>query len=239
MSYASSLFAYGFNINHKYQLCKILKNYVTLNSKVLAIGDGLNDFMMLKEADLSVGIYSREILQVRNTCDVIVTKFSQIVDLILVHGSWNLHRMVNISFYSIYANVLLIFPIFVYQSEIEIGSAFYYQNHLQLVIKIFIINLSILLINCFDQYIERPLIGINTLLYNENFISKKEYLLMFIKTFVKAFVDSYVIYYSAVMSMRTNINIIGENIDINIFAEIIFITSFIVIYLSVNKINNI
>jgi magnesium-transporting ATPase (P-type) len=234
LSFASSLFGYQFNINNKYQLCKLIKNYVTLNSKVLAIGDGLNDFMMLKEADLSIGIYSREIFQVRNTCDIIVTKFSQIVDLILVHGSWNLHRLIKISFFSIYANVLIIFPIFVYQSEITIDSAFFYLNRWQLVLKLLIINLSILLIICFDHYVERPLIGINTMLYNENFIEKGEYYKMFIKACMKGIIDAIIIIYNVMLNCRTNINIIGETIDINIFAETIFITSFIIIFLEVS-----
>jgi len=199
----------------------------------LAIGDGLNDFMMLKEADLSIGIYSREIFQVRNTCDIIVTKFSQIVDLILVHGSWNLHRLIKISFFSIYANVLIIFPIFVYQSEITIDSAFFYLNRWQLVLKLLIINLSILLIICFDHYVERPLIGINTMLYNENFIEKGEYYKMFIKACMKGIIDAIIIIYNVMLNCRTNINIIGETIDINIFAETIFITSFIIIFLEV------
>ena len=235
LSFASSLFAYQFNINNKYQLCKILKKFVTLNSKVLAIGDGLNDYMMLKEADLSVGIYSKEILQLRDNCDVIVTKFSQIVELILVHGSWNLHRLINISFFSIYANMLIIFPIFVYQAQISIDSAFYYQNHLQLVLKLLVINMSILLINCFDQFIERPLLGINKMLYSKNFFSQNEYYLMFLKTFAKAIFESFVILYTILYSCSHNINIIGETIDINILAETIFFTSYIVIFLQVRS----
>mgnify|MGYP001571969549 CR=1 FL=1 len=130
LSYATSLFAFEFNVNNKYQLCKIVKQFVTMNSKVLAIGDGLNDFMMLKEADLSIGIFSKEILQVKNTCDVIVSKFNQIVDLILVHGSWNLNRFYNIAFFSIYMNFVIILPVFIYQSEIAIDSAFFYYDSL-------------------------------------------------------------------------------------------------------------
>ena len=58
LSYTTCLFAYNFTATNKLQLCKMLKKFVTKNSKVLAIGDGLNDFMMLKEADVSVGILS-------------------------------------------------------------------------------------------------------------------------------------------------------------------------------------
>lgn len=233
LSYATSLFGYEFNVNNKYQLCKIVKNFITVNSKVLAIGDGLNDFMMLKEADLSVGIFSKEILQVRNTCDVIVSKFHQIVDLILVHGSWNLNRFYNISFFSVYMNVVIILPIFIYQSEIAIDSAFFYLDSLQLILKIFILNLSVAIIFCNDQYVERPLIGINSNLYNENFNSNNEKLLLFIKYIVMGVLDSFIIYFIAVLTLRENLNNIGETIDIAILGETIFINCFFVIFIKV------
>jgi len=103
----------------------MLRRFVTKNSKVLAIGDGLNDFMMLKEADVSVGILSNEILQVRNTCDIIVTRFSQIVDLILVHGTWNIKRLNSICFFSIYCNTFIMFGLFLRQNDNMLGATLY------------------------------------------------------------------------------------------------------------------
>lgn len=233
LSYVTNLLAYEFSVNHKYQLCKLVKQFVTMNSKVLAIGDGLNDFMMLKEADLSIGIYSNEILQVKNTCDIIVTKFSQIVDLILVHGSWNLNRFINIAFFSIYSNMLIILPIFIYQSDISVDSSYYYDDSIQLILKIFIINCAIMVIFCFDQYVERPLIGINPLLYNQNFMTKNEILLLFLKFCLISIIDSLVVYYSSFYNLRTNITSKGYSGDIYIFGQFIFINSYIIIFIKV------
>lgn len=102
LSYCTSLLAYQFSPNNKFVLCQMIKNYCSKNSRLLAVGDGFNDFSMLREADLSIGILSREILQVRNTCDVIVSNFSQIVDLILVHGTWNYRKILKIGLIFIY-----------------------------------------------------------------------------------------------------------------------------------------
>jgi magnesium-transporting ATPase (P-type) len=74
LTYTTNLVAFSFSLNNKYLLCKTVRQFITRESKVLAISDGLNDFMMLKEADLSIGIRSREILQISNTCDIIVSK---------------------------------------------------------------------------------------------------------------------------------------------------------------------
>jgi len=131
LSYTTSLFAYSFSPQNKYMMCRTVKNFLTKisNSKVLAVGDGLNDFMMLKEADLSIGIRSKEILQVRNTCDIIVSRFSQITDLILVHGTWNYDRIINIILFSSYANLVIIFPFFYHFGSNKIESAFIEINY--------------------------------------------------------------------------------------------------------------
>ena len=85
LTYCTNLLAYKFTPNNKFILCQMIKNYCTKNSRLLAVGDCFNDFSMLREADLSIGIVSKEILQLRNTCAAIVSSFSQIVHLILVH----------------------------------------------------------------------------------------------------------------------------------------------------------
>ncbi len=78
------------------------KNYCSKNSRLLAVRDGFNGFSMLREADLSIGIISKEILQVRNACDALVSNFSQIEYLILVHETWNYKKILKIALLSFY-----------------------------------------------------------------------------------------------------------------------------------------
>ena len=98
----------------------------------------------------------------RNTCDVIVSRFSQIVDLILVHGTWNFWRLFKIALFSFYANFLIIFPIFVHQNVDPIGAHFYFDNYGKLTLDILIINLFIIIVFIFDQPVERTLLSINS-----------------------------------------------------------------------------
>jgi phospholipid-translocating ATPase len=229
LSYATNLFAYSFNSTNKFMLCQTVKKFVTKNSKVLAIGDGLNDFMMLKEADLSIGIRSWEILQVRNTCDVIVSKFPQIVDLILVHGTWNFQRLYRICLTSFYANFFIIFPLFLHQNANNIGSSFFEINYTKLTLDILIINLSIILAHCFDNPVERPLIGLNSNVYLENFIDKKQILLDFSQSLAKAIVDSFIVYFCFYI-IRNPLNVLGENIDGCLLGHMILYTAYATIY---------
>ena len=216
LSYTPCLLAYSFTPDNKFRLCQIVKNFLTKNSKVLAIGDGLNDFMMLKEADLSVGIRSKEILQVRNCCDVIVSKFPQIVDLILVHGTWNIQRIYSIFLFNFYANLAILFPFFLQQFKITVGSSFFDVEYLSFSISILIINFTILLVFCLDQYVDRSFIGINSTIYTQNVKTKTEIILEFGKNFTFAFIDSFLIYVSYVLLLNP-LNILGENMDISVF----------------------
>lgn len=230
LAYTSNLFGYSFTPNNKFKLCQTLKQFVTKNSKVLAIGDGLNDFMMLLEADVSVGIRSKEILQVKTSCDVIVNKFPQIVDLILVHGTWNLKRLHSICMFTVYANFLIIFPFFLHQNSNPLGLSFFESNFIKLILDIVIINLTIIICFCFDQNMERSLIGLNPALYLNNFNDKYISLYTFFKSLSKGIIDSCIVYYGYKMCLVYSSNLIGQNIDVTLFMYIIGYSSYIIIY---------
>jgi magnesium-transporting ATPase (P-type) len=229
LTYTTNLVAFSFSPNNKYLLCKTVKQFITRDSKVLAIGDGLNDFMMLKEADLSIGIRSREILQVSNTCDIIVSKFPQIVDLILVQGTWNLDRMYNICFFSIYANLIILLPFFYEQFNITIGSSFLNVDYLKFTLDILIIDLFIIFVICFDQSIERPLIGLNSTVYQLNVKKNYDILINLIVHLSRAIVDSLIIFYFFYPNTNTMANILGDTIDASIYGNVINYTCYTVI----------
>ena len=195
LSYCTCLLAYQFTPNDKFQLCQMIKMYCCKNSKVLSVGDGFNDFTMLKEADLSIGIRSREILQVRNTCDIIVTQFSQIVDLILVHGTWNFWKIRFIANLSFYSNFIITIPIFLHQNTNEIGSSFYIETYGKFALDILVINLFVIFTFSFDVPVERTLISLNINVYKSNFYNKKIIMFEFGLELIRALSDSIVLYF--------------------------------------------
>jgi len=231
LSYTTSLFAYSFSPQNKFMLCRTVKNFLTKisNSKVLAVGDGLNDFMMLKEADLSIGIRSKEILQVRNTCDIIVSRFSQITDLILVHGTWNYDRIIKIIFFSAYANTLIMFPFFLHQSLFRFAAVFLEIDYLKLNLDIVLINLAIVIIFCLNMNIERALIGLNPNVYFENFKDEKNFLKKFWKILSFAIFDASLIYFLSYHMLKPSVNLIGQNLDNSMFGCFINYACYILI----------
>lgn len=231
LSYTKGFFGYNFSPNDKFRLTKVMQDYVTHNSKLLAIGDGLNDLMMLKEADLSIGIRSREILQVKNTCDIIVSSFTQITDLILVHGTWNLHRITTIAVFSIYACTVIIFPYFIENRALDFGSCFPGTSYLTLMLQLLVINISIIIIICFDQNVERSVIGVSPKVYSENYTTKYDHYYKFTLELVKGIFDSLIIYYGINYSMTNPINSLGESADKLLIETTITFSAYMIIYL--------
>ena len=237
LSYCTYLLGYDFSPNNKLVLCQMIKNYSSKNSRLLATGDGFNDFSMLREADLSVGILSREILQVRNTCDVIVSNFSQIVDLILVHGTWNYKKILKIALLSFYLHFLLLFPKLFYLNENFNGFSFYDGYNLIFSLNIFVLNLFILLMITFDVPIERALVTLNLNVFRDNIYDNSRMIFLFGIQAIKSLVDSALIYFINKRKTENCINIIGENIDIESFGNQILYCSYALIIVKVLTLN--
>ena len=229
LSYCTSLLAYQFSPNNKFVLCQMIKNYCSKNSQLLAVGDGFNDFSMLKEADLSIGILSREILQVRNTCDVIVNNFSQIVDLILVHGTWNYLKILKIGLVSFYLHFLLLFPKAIYLNDNLYGFCFYSENNLIFVLNVLILNLFVLFMITFDLPIERALITLNVNVYRENIYNSNSMIFKFGIELLKAFIDSIILFFTNKQVAKISCNLEGENVDLSTLGSSILNSSYILI----------
>ena len=237
LSYCTYLLAYQFSPNNKLVLCQMIKNYCSKNSRLLAVGDGFNDFSMLREADLSIGILSREILQVRNTCDVIVSNFSQIVDLILVHGTLNYKKILKIGLLSFYMHFLLLIPKLFYLNENFNGLCFYDGNNLIFILNILVLNIFVLLMVTFDIPVERALITLNMNVFKDNIYDNNRMIFLFGIEALKALVDSSLVYFLNKNMSINSLNIIGENIDTTLFGSQILYGSYALIIIKVIALN--
>ena len=237
LSFCTSLLAYNFSPNNKLVLCQMIENYCSKNSKLLAAGDGFNDFSMLREADLSVGILSREILQVRNTCDVIVSNFSQIVDLILVHGTLNYRKILKISLLSFYMHFLLLIPKLLYLNENFYGQCFYDEYNLIFILNILLLNLYILFMETFDVPVERALITLNMNVFKNNIYDNNNMIFKFCIEAVKALLDSSLIFFLNKSSVMNSFNIQGETIDLAVFGTQILNCSYCLIIIKTLLLN--
>ena len=234
LTYSSYLLGYNFSPNNKLVLCKMIKDYSSKNSRLLAIGDGFNDFSMLREADLSIGIISKEILQVRNACDVIVSSFSQIVNLILVHGTWNYKKILKISVLSFYFHFLLLIPKLLYLNENFNGFSFYDgHNNLIFTLNVLVINLFILFMITFDVPVEKALIILNTNIFKDNIYNENKLIFIFGIEALKSLIDSGIVYMVNKLAAQRSKNILGKNVDISLFGNQILYASYALVIIKI------
>eukprot|EP01080_Neovahlkampfia_damariscottae_P011466 gene11466-4630_t len=88
----------------KGRLVKLMKgnNLLQYNKRTLSVGDGANDIVMLREADVGIGVRGKEGLQAVRSSDISISKFKYLKRLILVHGNRCNIRMSYISQYAIF-----------------------------------------------------------------------------------------------------------------------------------------
>lgn len=72
----------------------------------LAIGDGANDVGMLQAANIGVGLHGEEGSQAVRASDFSIGQFRYLLKLVLVHGSWSMHRQSTLILYQFYIQIL-------------------------------------------------------------------------------------------------------------------------------------
>ncbi len=104
-SKCSTLIACRLSPIQKSQIAEIVK--FRFKKTVLAIGDGGNDVGMIQAANVGVGITGLEGMQAARSSDFTIAKFPLLAKLLLVHGSWALHRVSRVVLYANYKNLAL------------------------------------------------------------------------------------------------------------------------------------
>lgn len=105
---------------------KLVKRH--LKSILLAIGDGANDVSMIQAAHVGVGISGVEGLQAARAADVAIGQFRYLRKVLLVHGSWNYHRISRVILYSFYKNIALYMTQFWYSFQNAFSGQVIYES---------------------------------------------------------------------------------------------------------------
>jgi len=92
----------------------MIKTYFHKSPTTLAIGDGLNDILMMHESDISIELCENFKELTANSGDIIVNNLSKIKDLLLVYGRKSQTNVDKSIFFVFYQSVYIVIPIFMY-----------------------------------------------------------------------------------------------------------------------------
>jgi phospholipid-transporting ATPase len=93
--------------NQKAVVVRMVKNSTEKGVITLAIGDGANDELMIREANVGVGIRGVEGTSAVRASDYAISQFCYLKRLLLVHGRLNYRRIATLICYIFYKNSLI------------------------------------------------------------------------------------------------------------------------------------
>lgn len=114
------------------------------NQISLAIGDGGNDVIMIKKADVGVGIFGKEGYQAVTASDYAICEFQFLKRLLFIHGRNNTHRMNIFLTHFLIKNAIFCLPSFLYGIYSFFTGVTFYEPGYQTNYNIIFTNLALL-----------------------------------------------------------------------------------------------
>ena len=221
---ASSVCFYGLLPLDKSRIVNLVRENFAFRPVTLAIGDGNGDIPMIQAADVGIGMRGKENSQAGNYSDIVISHFSQLRELLLVHGHWNYSRMSRSILLFIYKNASLTVVIFAYIFFSDYSGVSIFQSSLIVGFNIGFTSLPILALGVFDEdlparkileYPELYSLGQNQMLFNWR---KMLYFLLL------STIDGIIIPLFVGYNTRSTLNNSGYAEDQNIIGSSIYIT---------------
>lgn len=148
---ASSVLFNGLLPLDKAEIVRLVKDNFSFRPVTLAIGDGNGDIPMIQEADVGVAIMKSNGSQAKAYADMSLTHFSQLSELLLLHGHWNYSRMSRLVLLFIYKNCLLTFITFAYVFFSDFSGESIFKSSLIVGFNLGFTSLPILALGVFDE----------------------------------------------------------------------------------------
>ena len=112
---------YGMSPSNKAFLVKIVQENLEKHTICCAVGDGLNDVGMIRQAQIGIAILGKEGADAANVADYAVGTFSLIKRLIFYHGQLSKQRTDRFLISSFYKSILFCLCHFVHQLIVHFG----------------------------------------------------------------------------------------------------------------------
>jgi phospholipid-translocating P-type ATPase (flippase) len=133
----------------KAAVARLLKENVEFRPVTLAVGDADADIPMMQAVDVAVNVKCSS-SQARNYCDVSVSRFSLLRELVLDVGHWNYVRLAKVILLFLYKNFLITFVTFGYFVVADYSPISIISDSLLIGFNLFTTTLPIICLGIFD-----------------------------------------------------------------------------------------
>eukprot|EP00466_Bigelowiella_natans_P009003 jgi/Bigna1/87603/estExt_fgenesh1_pg.C_220081 len=135
------------------------------NVPTLAIGDGNNDTVMIKTAEIGVGIRGVEGTSAVSASDYVISQFRFLTRLLLVHGRLNNRRICLLMYYIFYKTSLVVWTVLFFGFYSAFSGQFPYLDWMYQLHNIAFTALPIIIYAIFDRDIDPHTLAANPYVY--------------------------------------------------------------------------
>ena len=114
------------------------------------MGDGNNDIAMIQEAEVGIGISSSDDRQAKYYSEIVISHFSDLLPLLLVHGHWNYSRMSRLVLLFFYKNFVLTAIIFLFFFFSDYSGAEIFDSAIIVGYNLFFTSFPVLVLGVLD-----------------------------------------------------------------------------------------
>ena len=212
---------------------KLLKDNISFNPLIAAVGTGEGDISILQLADIGIGIRKKEDSLAMNYSDVTINYFHQLNELILTQGHYNYARLSRVVFLFLYKNCVLAIVLLVYTFLSSYSGTSIFNSSALLGHNLFFTTFPIIIIGIYDEDINSSKIIMQPQLYmlgikNSMFNTKKLFMYLSLSV-IQGIILSILCYFCLPLIITSN----GNPEDINLLGTFTYITLAIMILMQI------
>lgn len=238
---AFTVIAYRFNPKQKAELVRMIKNRFPNHPIVMAIGDGLNDSLMMQTADVGVEFISKVKNQLPAfTGDIQIESLKFVRQLLLIHGRNISEKVEGTVHYVFYCAMYLGLPIFFYNFYVNFDGTPIFDSMLIFMYSFWFTFFAVIIFATFDKSSPEAILNKYPALYIDGRNRKNQlWTNYFILSFLEACGHGITTYFIATYTISNSYSIQGWAPDFGMNSLVIFFTIVIVtnfkLYWSYNR----
>lgn len=234
---SGTLIGYGLSPKNKQEIVEMVQKHFPDRPITLAVGDGLNDALMMQTADISIEIANKndQSRHTTNAGDIRIQSLKVMEDILLIHGRNYMQKTEISIIHLFYKSYLLGFPIFFYSWYCSFTNTAVINSNLVFFFSFLFTFFPIIMFSASSPRDSSIVLRNFPALYMDGKLQKQRIFQLFIfRTVFESLIHACIIFYVVIYAIQDSvseegINASREMMSLEIFYGIISISNVLVI----------